>query len=98
LSLDQASIGEEVLDPWETADVMNLIDQGQRKDLADTWDGAQEEEVPVVVLANLVDQIELEIADDLVVGVQQGDIDGDGHLEGVVFEVLDDGATVFGLV
>src|SRR5215218_3480789 len=97
-SLHQASIGEKVLDPGEAAEVVNLVEQGQRENLSDARDGAQEEEVPVVVLADLVKQVELHVTDDLIVAVEQSDVGGDGHLDGVVVEVFDDGASILGLV
>jgi hypothetical protein len=96
--LDQASVGEKVLDPGEPAEVVNLVEQGQREDLTDAWDRAQKVEFPVPVLADLVNQIELHIADDLVIAFEQSNVGGDGHLDGFVVEVLDDGSSILGLV
>jgi hypothetical protein len=97
-SLYQASVGEKVLDPREAAQVVNLVEQGQREDLSNAWNGAQEEELPVVVLTDLMDQVELHVPDDLVVAVEQSDVRGNGHLDDIVVEVLDDGTSVLGLI
>src|SRR5436305_1606151 len=96
-SLHQARVGEKVLDSGEAAEVVNLVEQGQREDLSDAWDRAEEVELPVVVLADLMNQVELHVPDDLVVAVEQSHVGGDGHLDRVVVEVLDDGAAVLGL-
>ncbi len=57
-TLDQASVGDKVLDSGKAAEVVNLIEQGQREDLSNARDGAKKVELPVAVLADLVNQVE----------------------------------------
>src|SRR5215218_7352189 len=97
-SLDQPSVGQEVLDAGKALQVVDLVEQSQSQDLADSWNGAQQGELVSVVLSDLVKHEQLEIADNLVVGSHQGDVGGHGHLDAAVVEVLDDGSAVLGLV
>ncbi len=57
-TLDQASVRDKFLDSGKTAEVVNLIEQGQREDLSNAGDGAKKVELPVAVLADLVNQVE----------------------------------------
>jgi hypothetical protein len=56
-ALDQPAIGDELLDPWETVDVMNLIAQHQTEDLANPWHRAQPVEGVGVMLFGGVDNV-----------------------------------------
>lgn len=96
-SLDQATIGQELLNPGKAVDDVNLIEQGQRQDLPNPGNRAQQKEAGIVILADLVNQVELHIPDDLIVGLQKLDIGSDRHLHHRVFEVLDDGSSILGL-
>jgi hypothetical protein len=97
-AFDQAGVGEEILNPREARDVIDLIQQRQREDVTNARDGSQQIEFGLVVLPDLVQQEQLEIPERLVVGTQEGDIGGDGHLDSLVVKVLDDRPAVFGLV
>jgi len=51
LALDETCIREEVLDPGEPADFMDLVEDGQGEDLADSGDGTE----PVEGIASALD-------------------------------------------
>jgi hypothetical protein len=69
--LHQSSVRDEVLDPREASDVVDLVEQGQGEDLANPWNRSQKEEAGVVVLSDLVDEEELQLMDDFVVSFQE---------------------------
>jgi hypothetical protein len=97
-SLHQASIGEKILDSGEAAEVVNLVEQGQREDFSNSRNRTEKIELSVAVLADLVNQVELHVPDDLVVAVEQFNVSGNGHLDCNVVEVLDDGTSIRCLV
>src|SRR5215208_4520746 len=97
-AFDQTGVGEKVLDAGEPLEVVDLVEQSQGQNLADSRDGAQEVEGPFMIISHLVEEKELQLTDDLVVGVEQGDVGGHCHLDAGLLEVLDDGAAVLGLV
>jgi len=96
-AFDQTRVREKLLDAWKALDVVDLVEQGQSEDLTDSWYGAQQKEACVVVLADFMEQEQLELSDHLVVGGGEGDVDGDGHLQSFLVEVLDDVSPVLGL-
>jgi hypothetical protein len=95
---DQAGVGQEALDTLKPAQVVDLVEQGHGQDLADSRNGAKQKVALSVVVADLVEQVELELSDDLIVGLQEGDVGGHRHLDAGLVEVLDDGAAILGLV
>src|SRR5262249_15896416 len=71
---DQAGVAEEVADVGKAADVVDLVEQHQGEDLADAGQRLQ-----AVVALHVVDlgsarQVQLDIAEQLVVAVDQGEI------------------------
>lgn len=96
--LDQAGVRQKVLDAGKPLEIIDLVEQCQSQNLADSWEGAQDRELMPMVLADLVEQEELELADYFVVGADQGNVGRHGHLDAALVEVLDDGSPVAGLV
>ncbi len=89
--LDQAGVGEEVLDPGKAVDGADLVDQRQCQDSADTRDRLQQVECRGVVDLDLLGQEDLQLAEGLLEGIHHGHVDGDGHLDVlVVAEVLEE--------
>lgn len=75
LALDQPGIGEEVLDSGEAVDVVDLVEDRHGEDLADAGDGPEAVEGIGIVLLGLVDQMELELANDVVLVLDQEEVD-----------------------
>lgn len=81
-ALDQAARGDELLDSWETVAVMNLVEQYQTQELANTWYRAQPIEGVGLVLVGGVDNVELQVAEQVVVVIDQREVDCDALLHG----------------
>lgn len=99
LSLDQAGIGEEVLDAREAVNGADLVDQRQRQDSADAGDGLEEVECGSVVDLDLFGQEDLQFGDRPLECLHDGHVGGDGHLDVlVVGKVLEEFVAVARLV
>ena len=75
IALDEPAVREEILNSWESADVVNLIEDRQREDLAYSWDGLEAVIGLGVVLPGSSLEMVLDIADDSVVVLGQHEVD-----------------------
>ena len=75
LALDEPRVREEVLDSRKAPDLVDLVEDRERQDLADPWDRAESMVGLRVVLLGPSFEMELEIADDLVVVLDQHEVD-----------------------
>ena len=66
IALDQAAVGKKVLNSGESADVVDLVEDRERQNLADPRDRAEAMEGVWIVSLGLADQMELELTNDLV--------------------------------
>src|SRR4030095_16220950 len=87
-ALDEPGIGGEILNPGKAPDVVNLIEQGERENLADAGKRAQALEHLRVMLLGAAHQEELELADELVVVGDQLEIDLDALADAGVGELV----------
>jgi len=81
-------VGAEVLDTGEAADVVDLVEEGQREDLADPWDGAKAVEGMGVVDLGGADEMELDLGEELVVDINEVHIHLDHGTHAGVFEAI----------
>lgn len=77
LALDESSIGGEVLNALESGEVVDLVKNGHGENLADSWDGAKEEEARGIVDLDLLSEKGLEILNEAIVVTSELDIGGD---------------------
>ena len=85
-ALDQAGVGGEVLDGGEALDVVDLVEDCQGEDLADAREGAEPVEGGGVVLTRVAGDVQLEVSDDPIVGVDEGEVGLDALADGGVGE------------
>src|SRR4051794_23707052 len=84
---DQPGVGEEVADLREAGDVVDLIEQHQGLDLADAGNGEQAMIRVAVVDLGVAMQIQLELANLRVVGVDESQVGLDAALHGGMWKV-----------
>lgn len=87
-ALHQATIGDKLLHTGETRDVMNLIKNRQGQDLADAWDRAEQVEGVVILLFGLARDEELELVEQPVIEIDQGQVGSDTGLDGGIGEAF----------
>jgi hypothetical protein len=81
-TFDKSAIGHKILDLCEAGDVMNLVEPHQTQNLADAGDGLPPVEGLCLVLLGRLDKSQLHVVEQLIVGVNQGEIDFDMLLHG----------------
>jgi hypothetical protein len=64
IALHQPRVGKKILNPIEAADVVNLVEDRQRQDFADPWDGAQSVIGLGIVLLGSAFEVAFEVSDD----------------------------------
>ena len=69
---------------------MDLVEDRECQHLADAWDRAQQLEGLRIVLLGLPHEVALEVGQQRVVAIEQGEIDGDGLAHDAVLEVIGD--------
>ena len=87
-TLDEAAIGHERLDPGEAVDSVDLIAQHQGQDFADPWDGAQAVEDLRIMRCCGLDERQLQVGQQVVVGIDQREVDLNALLDGRLGEAL----------
>ena len=93
-AFDQSSIRRELLDAIKARDVVNLVENGQREDLADARHRAKPMKRVRIVAFGLADDGEFEIIDERIVLVDQRDVDLDALLHTRIGKVLHDPVTI----
>ena len=93
-ALDEAGIGGEVLDGGEAADVVDLIEKGEGEDLADAGNAVEAEQGLEIVGAGLAKDGVLEVSDQAVIGVAEGQVGLDALAEDGILEGPGDGGTL----
>ena len=88
LALHEASVGRELLHAIKARNVVDLVEDGQREDLADARDRPQAVERIGVVALRVTDEGRLQLADQGVIVVQERDIDFDAFAHAGVGETL----------
>ena len=78
LGLDQTAIGAEVLDAGEALDAVNLVENREGQDRTDPGNGAEQQQRRRLVVARLVLDLLLEIADQGVIDVAELQVGFDG--------------------
>jgi len=94
LAPDESAVGEEVLYPREASDVLDLVENHERQDLADAGHRAQAVKGLGIVLLGAADEVQLELADGLVVMRDHLEIDLDAPADVGVGEGLGHADTV----
>jgi hypothetical protein len=78
VALDESGVGGEVADGGEAGDVVDLAEDGEGEDLSNAGDGGEESESVGVVDARLAEHGELELTDDQLEVIGEGEVGGDG--------------------
>ncbi len=86
-ALDQATVGDEVLDPGKTGDVVNLVEEHQRQDLGDAGDRAEPVEGVDVVRLGGARELEFKVREQGVIVVDEREVHRDALLDARVGEV-----------
>jgi hypothetical protein len=93
-AFDEAAVGDKILDPGETPDVVDLVEEDEAEDLAHPWDAP--EQVPAVDIVSfgaLLD-VALELTEEAVIEVEKLEIDLDALAHGGVREAIGDSLPV----
>jgi hypothetical protein len=81
-TLDEPAVGDELLDPWEAMDIVDLLQQHKSQDLADPWDGTHAVEGLRILRLGGMDEIQLQGREQAIVGVDQREVHLDTLLDG----------------
>ena len=88
--LHEPGMRRELLDAVKSPDVVNLVQDGQRQDLADAGDGSEPMKRVGIMAFGFPHDRELEIGDELVVLVNQGHVHFNALADARVRKVVDD--------
>ncbi len=80
-ALDQAAIGHNILDPWEAGEVMPLIQEPETEDLANARDRLEQVQRVGIMLLGHGDNGQLQVPQQLVIIVDQGEVHRDAFLD-----------------
>jgi len=87
---DQAARGHEILDPWEAGEVMQLIQQHETKDLADTRNCLEHVQGVGIMLRGRLHNGQLQVPQQLVLIVEEGEVHRDAFVDGGIGTPLRD--------
>lgn len=73
-AFDEASIGSESLDGLEATDVVDLVEEGEGEDLPDAGDGVEAEQGVGIVRPSLSKNTVLQIPNETIVGLTEGQV------------------------
>jgi len=95
-AFDQAAVGDEILDRWETLDGFNLIEDDKAQDSADAGDGFEQGIGHRIVMVGHGDDITLHFCYDGIIGLNDCKIRIDHLLNRGIFKAFGDARTVLG--
>jgi len=93
-AFDQAAIGDKILHPWETLDVMNLVEQNEAQDFSDPGHDLEQVQGLGIVLLCRFDNVSFHIAEEMVVVPDQREVDFHALLDGRIGKALGDADTI----
>ena len=100
-ALHQPRVGDEVTDPWEAVDVVDLVEDHKGEDFPDTGDGTKQVNGYGIMIRNLCIDLSFDGEDLCVKGVHECAVHLDGGTDHRVGESVFDtgaiGATVYAL-
>ena len=92
--LDEATVGGKILHPREALNIMDFVEQHEAEDLADTRDRLQQIQGVGVMVLGRFDEAEFDIAQQIIIGVDEGEIDFNTFLYRRISKTLGDPVTV----
>jgi len=95
-TLDQAAVGDEILDRGEAVDGFNFVEEDEAEDSSDTGNGLKQGIGCQVVFFRTGNDIPFELGQDVVIGFNDFQIDSHAFLDGRVIEAFGDALTVLG--
>ena len=97
MHFDEPGVGRECLDPIKARDVVNLVENRERHDLADAGDRPQAVKGVAIMPLGLADDRQLEVGDETVVPFEEREVDVNALADAGIGKVLAHAGSIGGI-